>query len=1044
MARSAPSSEKRSSIRRPVKQERKPIARPSITGVAKRNVAKYEQSPTGLLRALVSGNDQLRWQEIGKAIDLDEAGARKTLENLAEEAERSHDSRLAARVGIARSYVELTPEEQLQDRISDLESRLQKTDKGAAHAKAREELQNELTVLRHRYEQVKPAKSVPPQKEADPILPTNDSMPPSPELNAAFARIDRELDQLRLMISKESPVEQPQKRRDRVAELRREVLSLTTNKAALYHPRYDAILDELHELDLATANVEREELADLRSRLDRANYAYENNKEEDDFGGNAHPYREEALARRVNAAEARMQKGYDASEAAALPDYQEVKQNIQALRSKLEQRRVSPAIEAKAVVPARREEVLVSEAPPAQRTAPKSAHFKGLLSADISHAEQRLEAEAQVELQLIRRQALLKKHEGATPDAADAHRVNSTLVESGKNLEHALTREYLLLTENPDEMAAELDRQREQYERLQSDPIGKEVLSKVQEMERAGHVFNLKTAKEIEDADERAYALKLLAYRNSHRILEESLDHLRKYHEARLNLYTLRDDLVSHCKTCFIPKETREALEAAVTPSDRRNIVDDILKDPRKMDQPAKGLIPFGKYLLWQGVFAFNRMLGGVLTSREYANPDLDRLVKRLSLEQNAIDTLNLRRSDIADHSPAKNRVAEPKKTVDTYSLDDVLDEDRSDEGEDLLKELSAIAERADKLTQDLKGRTDTLEESEFDRLSSRYLGLQEDLEDRRSVPAEAKSSLAMVEEKIRDAELAFHALKRKNPAPVENLSPARPSFERRDEVLSHAESEQLFTLEQNVEALLLDVDHKLLGGGFLSEHDFQDFDQRSILLGKQLERLRRFSEEPAYKDASRLFKDLNTTLDEYEAKHTREELYRKKLPAEILVENAVSQGLRHLVSDRPKRAVLDQALSELNHGVAVRSEHVEEVTNVLFACIRSYPLLRPAEQRVVAEQFDQVVECLELGTVYQDLGVASLDGLARKLALPAPAEPASSDLYEAANDNDVTGPRPVQRAPAQAPAPAQRAAAESADDEEDNLDDLFGMNNAA
>ncbi len=1041
MARSAPSSEKRSSIRRPVKQERKIATRPSIAGAAKRNVAKYEQSPTGLLRALVSGNDQLRWQEIGKAIDLDEAGARKILEHLAEEAERSHDSRLAARVGIARSYVELSPDEQLQDRISDLESRLQKIEKGAVHTKVREELENELTVLTHRREQLKPAKTVPQKKEADPILPMNDSMPPSPELNAAFARIDRELDQLRLMISKESPVEQPQKRRDRVAELRREVLSLTTNKAALYHPRYDAILDELHELDLTTASVEREELADLRDRLDRANYAYENNKEEDDFGGNAHPYREEALARRLDTADSRVKKGYDESEAVDLPDYQEVKRNIQELRSKLERNRVSPVIEAKAVVPARQKEVLISEAPPTQRVAAKSEHFKSLITIDRSHAEQRLEAEAQVELQLIRRQALVKKHEGKTPDAADAHQVNGSLVESGKNLEHALTREYLLLTENPEEMAVELDRQREQFERLQNDPIGKELLAKVQEMERAGHVFNLKTAKEIEDADERAYALKLLAYRNSHRLLEESLDHLRKYHEARLNLYTLRDDLVSHCKTCFIPKDTREALEAAVTPSDRRNIVDDILKDPRKMDQP-QGLYAFGKYLLWQGVFAFNRMLGGVLTSRQYANADLDRLVKRLSFEQAAIDTLNRRRSEISDHSPAKNRVAEPKKIVDTYSLDEVLDEDRPDEGDDLLKELAAIAERADKLTQDLKGRTDTLEESEFDRLSSRYLGLQEDLEERRSVPAEAKSSLAMVEEKIRDAELAFHALKRKNPAPVENLSPARPSFERRDVVLSHAESEQLFTLEQNVEALLIDVDHKLLGGGFLSEHDFQDFDQRSILLGKQLEQLRRFSEEPSYKEAARLFKELNATLDEYESKHTREELYRKKLPAEILVENAVSKGLRHLTNDRPKRAALEQALSQLNHGVAVRSEHVEEVTQVLFACIRSYPLLRPLEQRSVAEQFDQVVELLELGTVYQDLGVASLDGLARKLALPAPAEPASSDLYEAANDNDVTGQRPVQRAPAQAP--ARRAAAESADDEEDNLDDLFGMNNAA
>lgn len=574
------------------------------------------------------------------------------------------------------------------------------------------------------------------------------------------------------------------------------------------------------------------------------------------------------------------------------------------------------------------------------------------------------------------------------------HRLSDELVHASAAANRALRREYLLRTGDPRGMAKHLDRTLDELRRISNDPTGRMVMDRIEASEKAGDEFTIEDAREIPDTEERRIALRILEIRHETNRTVNGTDHLRTYHEAELRLVTHHADLVEKCVNCHLPEELQTILKATLSRTDKRAIVEEILRDPHILDNPkdfwgkiAKGVVGVMRTLT-------NNDLATIpLTNRRFGNKAFNVLINTINKEKESLDALDAERSLLRDIVPT-GTASETRTPSGSDGSGNPLEASLNvDAPSHLQGELRSMWDRSDALRKELESFTGTITEDAITRFNARLSSLEEsqaDIQD--SVPADASTFYTLAIAKIKEARDAFNALRAK----ADEQSPRGADAPERTEARLSPE-EELERIEIKADTLIQQVQKAIDSRQALSPQDFRDFDHETIILSTRLRNLNEHEHLLAYKLAASQLKDLNDTLDEYEETTPPERLFDQRKPLEQLLDNAVEVGVRKILTNAPERAALRTALMQLNDGNPVRIERAEDVKQILKAFLRRYSRLTPKQQLDITSPFDQTLELLGMETIYEELGLDSLDALSTSFA------PASLDRT---STNDNTTPK--------------------------------------
>lgn len=1009
------------------------------------------------LRELVSRRSKLHLNDIGQAIDGQEKYAQAALDALREDKKLAQDGAVQVHIDEVENYLKLPLVKQLQARADELTKSLIKLPIAERKAGLDKSLNKELSPLNARLRAEKARiKGEGNDAFAASLMDTLDAKVEKPDLEelsgrlsgiqaavaklnkdvvggqrvdemraragkfqqrfaeekaadakrprevaaADFDRIERKIAQLGKHLLTESGLNQPQQARDRISAIRKDILKLSNVPGATKNPRYEAMLGKLNDVEIALAAQEGDELAKLLQELEDSKKTLDARDVEvrTDGAPNYRPDVVDAVQHRVGRVQDRLTEAYDQSDTRHNLSVKQAKQQISALQRRIEAIRnpvVSPHVEARAVVPERAPEVTKSQPHVPEVAADTSllTHVDMILD-DRSIERQKMEAEMKSNA-LTERLLALEEQSKHARNIEEKRHIEDELIKVAHQQEVALIREFILLSADPKGMARSLDRSAASHTSITADPIGKEVVAQIRALEDEGHTFDNDMVRGFQDADERAIAQRWLGVRHTSQMVEGAIAHLRDYHRAQIKLIELRDELVTACKSCFIRQELRAELEAARTPAERKQIVDEIMKNPEAMDR-----IQNIKQFLTKGVLIFNDMfreLGVPHSDRKYANAELDALVKTIQREEANLEKLKAGRMNFAGLSPVHGRTNEKS---DTYSLGDESPE-TSSENEELFNIFMDVSERAGKLINDMKAFRGEVNETVITRFNSRLRSLEDDRAAHEDVPPELKSVFELAQAQLVDARQELAKLQKRQEgegvlSPRANTSPEGPGRIAENVSASRETIIDLQSIEDTSEELLDQVNEALNEDRSLGDEAFHHIDRECILLSARLRNLRGQSSLPAYQTAERTLRELNDALDQYEEKALATDEKNVNRPAEVIFKNGIVTGLREVMQDGPKRAALSHYLIELNGGEGVRVDRSDDVQDVLITFLKRYPSMHPIEQKNTARSFEKIYEIMNLSNLYRDLGVNSLDQLAIRVG-------SKLDLHQApANQTSV------------------------------------------
>ncbi len=949
-------------------------------------------------KALKGLNATDRDGDAGKILRAERNELAKRLNNIArEEARPGAEAHAAFATSLmdALDQKNVTPDlEEMEGRLAGIQAATTKLNRYVIGDKKAQDLRARATKYQQTFATQKAAEAAKPREAGA----------------ADFARLEAQMAQFRKMVGSENDLREPQKVRARINELRKDVHALSHIPRATQNPRYEALLQELNEGELALVAMEGDELAQLLQDVGEAETTLDTHATpvNRDGAASTRPDAIDAAMNRAQNVGVRLREAYDDSDARFAPEYRNIKNRLAAVQNRVEVLRnpvLSPRIEAHAIVPERVNEIpeikegveLVEES----AAAPKNKHTD-LLNPMRSIEWQVAEAEIQSNDRTARVLALEEQIQAAKT-ANEKNVLGAELVHAAHLQEVALKREFIVLSAEPHEMAKSLDKAAEMHTRILDDEIGQEVVAKIRALEAEGQTLDTEMVRSFKDAEEAAYARKWLSVRRTSKMVEEGISHLREYHESQLKLLELRDRLVVECEKCFIPPELRAELMAAVTPAERRHLVDSLLADPEAMDR-----VQTPEQFLMKGALVFNRMfkaLGLPHSDREYANKDLDTLVKTLGREHHTFNELREGRLNFGNITPPGAHV-EVRAASDAYTLGDPLASPPETEGPFQL--FMSISERAGRLITDMKAFNGEVTDKVVARFNSRLRDAEDDMGTYAETPNTVKSVFDLAQAKLTDARQELAKLQQKQAAantpvpgaaPRATVSPDNLGMIEQNVSASRETIADLQKVEDRAEELLDQVNEALNDDRTMGEGEFNTLDRDAIVLSARLRTMQNHKGLSAFETADRAVKKLNTTLDRYEERTIAADRTNMNRPIEVLLKTGVVAGLKGVAGNGPKRAALSHYLIELNGGEGVRVDRPDDVQDVLLTFLGRYSTMHPIEQRQAERSFAKVAELLNFTALYRDLGVINLNQLAARLT-------SKIDLAQApANERGSEGP---------------------------------------
>jgi hypothetical protein len=829
-----------------------------------------------------------------------------------------------------------------------------------------------------------------------------------------FTRLEREIAQLGKLVNAEEGLRYPERLRQRIDEIRKQVLQLSNIPGATANPRYDALLDELNGADIAIANVEGDELTRLLSEVGEQDALIDENVRK--FGtvrrpGDASPAFDansfDAAAQGLNRVNNRLQEAYDDSAARFSGQYREAKNRVQASLNRIDafrQSSVSPQVEARAIVPPRSEartavlpraeirsestvpsledlDTLLQErsqdAAPAPRPTPKAApepilSHVALLEHGKSLELQQVESEMQSS-DWTQKVLALETRLQAAATKEEQHALHAELVHAAHLQEVALKREFILHSANPGEMAKAIDHAAALHTRILNDEIGRLAVEKIRALESEGRMLTPDLANEIQDLDERDFARRWVQVRQTSQMVESAVAHLREYHKAELKLLVFREQTIAACQSCIIPREVREELAAATTPAEKRQVVDKILKDPDAMDNP-KG---FGEWLTWIGVHAA-RPFGMTFFGRRFGSAELDKSIKDIENAEFSVTGLRIQRSAFAFATPPS--MGSATSNPETYTLGT---EGATEEHDPAFRTFLESSERAGRLINDLRSFNGTVTESVISRFNSRLRSLEDDMApyaEAGTVPAGSQSVFELANAKLADARHELGKLQLRQEGIVATPSPSEQITGMQEQLLTREQEADLNTIADNADGLLERVKDILNQDRAMGDSTFSALDRESILLSARLRSYSSYKNEVAYQDAEQTLQELNAALDKYEARALARDRANKNRPAEVLFKNGIASRVKEILNDGPKRAAFAHYLGELS-GSKIRVEYVDAVQSTLIKTLAIYLAARGQQKETMRKSFEKIADILDFSEIYRDMGVDSIDTLAMRVA---------------------------------------------------------------
>lgn len=835
---------------------------------------------------------------------------------------------------------------------------------------------------------------------------------------AEFDHLEREIAQLGRLVNQEGAFKEPNKLRQRIDDLRRGVLELSNIPGAKENPRYEALLTELNESELALASYEGDELAQLLQEVSEGSDLVQETV--DKHAGALPPYRPDALdaaKQRLDRVDARLKEGYDESPARFSPTYQRVHADLAAAQARIRAFRteaVSPRVEARAQAPSRAERVpsldeleqLLQQPNASSRTEreesprveQKMSHV-ALIDPEKDLHVQQFEATAQSS-DWTQRVLDLETHLKHAHSEDEKRTLEGQLVDAAHKQEVALKREFMLLSAHPLEMAKAVDQAAAMHTRLLADELGRTTVEKIRALEAEGRVFDAEMAGSFKDPDERAIAQRWLVTRQTSNMLEAGIMQLREYHEAEIKLLQFREETLFACESCAIPKAVRDQITRASTHAEKKHLLDEILRDPRKMDHPVG---------LWEwtrkyGIMAIRALTGGLAFQKTFGSVELTRTINTLEAAENGITSHRQNRADIGfviPPGPAGVRVL----AGGVGERDAIPSPEAQDTSFDTFMEIS---ERAGMLIKDMRAFSGDVTETVITRFASRLRSLEDDMAAYDSAPPSAASVYNLAQAKLTDARQELGKLQQREVKNIpfsekRNVSPDLPGRIQENVSASREDVQNLQGIEDAAMDLREEVEVALSGDEELSNGDFNRIDREAIILSARLRGLQNHKDLPAYKTADRALSELNNALDRYEANALARDRANKNRPAELIFKAEIENRLREALANSPKRAALSHYLAELNNGLPIRVVNAGDVQTTLLKFLRNYSRLETTQRRQAAQTFSKIYELLNLERLYRDLQVRNLDELAAVVGNGINRhQAAANDNQSLENDDDL------------------------------------------